>query len=88
MKREKNLHRKRKRTFLQSFGKENQATLPEGDQVFGGEDNGKLRIIIIRRQGVRDDVDGSEKINKFCGDASIGLEGMQGGPRRPFIHLV
>ncbi len=43
--------------FLSVFTRENQDTIPAGEEVFQGEDNGKLRDVIITRQVVQQGIE-------------------------------
>ncbi len=47
--------------FLSVFTRENQDTIPAGEEVFHGEDNEKLRDVIITRQVVQKEI---EKLKK------------------------
>ncbi len=58
--------------FLSVFTRENKGTIPAGDEVFQGEDNEKLRDLIITRQVVQKEIE-KLKQNKSPGPDDIYL---------------
>ncbi len=56
--------------FLSVLTKKNQDTIPAGEEVFQGEDNEKLRDIIITRQVVQKEIERLKK-NKSPGPDEI-----------------
>ncbi len=56
--------------FLSVFTTENQDIIPTGEEVFQGEDNEKLRDVIITRQVVQKEIDKLKK-NKSPGPDKI-----------------
>ncbi len=50
--------------FLSVFNRENQDTIPLGKEVFRGEENDKLRDVIITRQVVQKEIEKLKKINR------------------------
>ncbi|WP_435350965.1 hypothetical protein, partial [Klebsiella pneumoniae] len=56
--------------FLSVFTRENQDTIPAGEEVFQGEDNEKLRDVIITRQVVQKEIENLKK-NKSPGPDEV-----------------
>ncbi len=56
--------------FLSVFMRANQDTIPAGEEVFHGEDNEKLKDVIITRQVVQKEIENSKR-NKSSGPDEI-----------------